>query len=471
MPVPSVVLGEDTLILRTVGVDIGSATSQLVVSDLTLERRGNRYETTDRSVIYASDLMLTPFISDEVIDSAALSDFFTSQYAKAGVRPQDVDTGAVILTGVALLRRNAESVAGIFAEYSGRFVSVAAGDEIEAMLAAHGSGAVDASLSAGVVTNVDVGGGTTKLSLCIDGRAEQMTALDVGARLIAWDEDGVVRRLEPAGKILADLAGVSVALGSRLPEAGRCRLAHCGAEAIADAASGRWSEPAVKRLLRGDPLPAASGRDVLVSGGMARYLEGSETRSYGDLGPYLAQALRDAMNARGLALEVARSTIRATVIGASQFTVQVSGTTIHVSGPQALPLRNVPVAEVPAVSPDEAGLAERVRTAIATSPADDRALVLSLPWNGSATFAALNEFSRQVLAGVTSSGRPVGCLVLALDSDVARLVGAHLVEECGYSESLVVIDGVALERFDFIDVGDYLPNSTSLPVTIKSLAF
>jgi ethanolamine utilization protein EutA len=465
---PRVVLGEDdTLLLHTVGIDIGSATSQIVFSDLTLERRGNRYETVDRTVTYASDILLTPFISDETVDSDTLAAFFEEQYAKAGVSPDDVDTGAVILTGVALLRHNAEAVASLFAGYSGRFVSVAAGDEIEAMLAAYGSGAVDASIGGGVI-NTDIGGGTTKLSVCVDGRVEQSAAIDVGARLIAWDDRDVVVRLEPAGRVLARLAGVPVAVGETLPDSHKIRIAQCAVDALADAAAGRWASPELGQLTRTSPLPQTGISTVLLSGGLARYVEGTEDRVFGDLGPWIARLLPAALAGRNLALKLGSATIRATVVGASQFTVQVSGTTIHVSGPRALPLRNIPVA---VVAEGSAPLADRIARAVLQAPANDEALVLAMHWEGTATFAALDEYCGQVLDGVRAAGRPHGCLVLVVDRDIAGLVGAHLAEELEYDGALVVIDGVGLDRFDFVDVGDYLPHSASLPVTIKSLAF
>ena len=463
-----VVLGEDdTLLLHTVGIDIGSATSQIVFSDLTLERRGNRYETVDRTVTYASDILLTPFISDETVDSDTLAAFFEEQYAKAGVSPDDVDTGAVILTGVALLRHNAEAVASLFAGYSGRFVSVAAGDGIEAMLAAYGSGAVDASVGGGVI-NTDIGGGTTKLSLCVDGRVEQSAAIDVGARLIAWDDRDVVVRLElPAACSRGWPA-------SRWPSGRRSRTATRSASPSVrwtrwpTRPPAWWASPELGQLTRTPPLPQTGISTVLLSGGLARYVEGTEDRVFGDLGPWIARLLPAALAGRDLALNLGSATIRATVVGASQFTVQVSGTTIHVSGPRALPLRNIPVA---VVAEGGAPLADRIARAVLQAPTSAEALVLAVHWEGTATFAALDEYCGQVLDGVRAAGRPHDCLVLVVDRDIAGLVGAHLAEELEYDGALVVIDGVGLDRFDFVDVGDYLPHSASLPVTIKSLAF
>ena len=96
----------------------------------------------------------------------------TRQYDAAGIERSAVDTGALILTGVALLRDNARAIADLFAEEAGRFVAVSAGDNLEATMAAHGSGAVELSESSrrGVM-NIDIGGGTTKVVICRDGHS------------------------------------------------------------------------------------------------------------------------------------------------------------------------------------------------------------------------------------------------------------------------------------------------------------
>jgi ethanolamine utilization protein EutA len=468
---PSVALGQDeTLRLSTVGIDIGSATSQLVFSVLTLERRGSRYETVDRAVTYESDVLLTPYTADTTIDADALGKFFAEQYRKAGVHPEDVDTGAVILTGVALDRRNSALIAELLAQQSGRFISVAAGDELEGVLAAHGSGAVAASIG-GSVLNVDVGGGTTKLSLCRDGAVAATAALDVGARLLAWDSDGRLHRLERAGRSLAALGGAVAETDTVLRPEHRDRIVEVAVGAVVDAVDGNWSSPAVAELLRTAHFDQPSNVPVVLSGGMTRYLVGPGTPSFGDLGPHLAASLAPLLRARGHEVTVAGASIRATVVGASQFTVQVSGTTIHVSGEPLLPLRN---AEVSLVRDRGVGeppsLAERVAKVLATRVATGP-VVLVVPFEGSADHATVDGFCRSVLHGLAAADRARDGLVLVLDSDVAGLIGAHLVEECDYTEPLVVLDGVQLGPFDFVDIGAYLPHSASVPVTVKSLAF
>src|SRR5438270_12773832 len=172
---------EDRIVLTSVGVDIGSSTSHLLFSLLELERQDTRYVTVRRDVLYQSEILLTPYRGTTTIDQQALKTFIDRQYAQARLTRDQVDTGALILTGVALLRDNARAIADLFAEEAGRFVAVSAGDNLEATMAAHGSGAAERSAGADrTILNVDVGGGTTKLVIC------QAVAGGGAAALCVW---------------------------------------------------------------------------------------------------------------------------------------------------------------------------------------------------------------------------------------------------------------------------------------------
>src|SRR6266550_3322493 len=210
---------EDRIVLTSVGVDIGSSTSHLLFSRLELERQDGRYVTVSRQVLYQSDILLTPYTGSTTIDGAALGEFIDRQYHAAQLGRDQVDTGALILTGVALLRENARSIADLFAGEAGRFVAVSAGDNLEATMAAHGSGAVARSKERGGVMNVDIGGGTTKVVICRDGRTAELMAIDVGARLVAYDADGRITRLEGSGQDMARRLGLSLEVGGMVSEA------------------------------------------------------------------------------------------------------------------------------------------------------------------------------------------------------------------------------------------------------------
>ena len=195
------IAGEEEIELTTVGVDIGSSTSHLVFSRVLMERIGARYIVAQRETIHEPPIQLTPYTNGADIDAEALGEFIENSFKSAGIARSDVDTGALILTGVAVRRRNARAIGDLFSAEAGKFVAVSAGDGLEATMAAHGSGAViRSSKSDGLTLNVDIGGGTTKIAHCRAGKVERVTAVDCGARLIVLNEDGKVTRLEPTAK-------------------------------------------------------------------------------------------------------------------------------------------------------------------------------------------------------------------------------------------------------------------------------
>ncbi len=210
---------QDNVMLRSVGVDIGSSGTQVAFSRLYLRRLSenltSRFVVVRRELHFQSQVHFTPFAEGMSIDAEALGKILDQAYADAGVTPKDIDTGVVILTGEALRRRNAEAIAGVVSEHAGDLVCASAGHHMEAMLAAYGSGTVRASRrDHSRLLNVDIGGGTTKLTLVDDGRITATAALHVGGRLVATGEDGLVTRLEPGGAYHAERAGISLELGA-----------------------------------------------------------------------------------------------------------------------------------------------------------------------------------------------------------------------------------------------------------------
>src|ERR1700716_1495810 len=185
---------EDQICVLSVGVDIGSSTSHLVFSRIVLERLDSRYVVTERETFYQSDILLTPYAAEDTIDADALGAFIGKQYENAMVDPEEIDTGALILTGVAVRRSNARAIGELFAAQAGKFVSVSAGDRLETTLAAFGSGAAARSIRENArVMNIDIGGGTSKIAVCEAGELADMTAADIGARIVSFDADGCVK--------------------------------------------------------------------------------------------------------------------------------------------------------------------------------------------------------------------------------------------------------------------------------------
>jgi ethanolamine utilization protein EutA len=470
---------EDELCVLSVGVDIGSSTSHLVFSRIVLERLDSRYVVTERESFYQSDILLTPYSAEETIDADALGAFIARQYKDAKVDPDEIDTGALILTGVAVRRRNARRIGELFAAQAGKMVAVSAGDSLETVMAAYGSGAAARSIRNGApVMNVDIGGGTSKIAVCEDGKVIDVTAADVGARLVVLDADNHIVRLEEAGRRFGTDLGLKLDIGSVLNEEQARALAVRMAEKLFEAMKGGAPQAAGAALLRLDRLSFRGAlSDVSFSGGVSEYIYGGEAKAFGDIGPQLAAEVRARLAAWGPQLARPEARIRATVIGASQYTMQVSGSTIFVWPLKTLPLRNVPVIapnfslgdetiDAAAVSAAIKGALKRLDLGGGESP-----VAIFVPWRGSATYRRLDDFCKGVADGleaVIARGHPI---VLAGDGDVGGLIGIHYCEEMKFDCPIVSIDGLELKEFDYIDIGAILDTSGAVPVVIKSLIF
>jgi ethanolamine utilization protein EutA len=478
---------ENEITLTSVGVDIGSATSHLAFSRLTLEQRHARYVVRSREMLHESDILLTPYADGapdaggETIDADALGAFIAAQYAAAGLKRDEIDTGALILTGVAVRRANARAIGELFAVEAGRFVAVSAGDSLETVMAAFGSGAVARSAETGqCVVNIDIGGGTSKIAICKDGKVTSLTAIDIGARLVVVDDDHRVVRIEEAGSRFAAEAGVALAMGAPLDEADLRAMAARMADRLMDCLTPGPLAAETDALLRLPPLTGQAGIEAIsFSGGVSEFIYGyaGTDAHFGDLGPYLAAEIRARIEAAGLTLEPPAQSIRATVIGASQYTIQVSGSTIFVSPAETLPLRNVPVIAPAfdftgeALDADEIAAATSAALARMELAGGDRPVALCYAFQGSATFARVDAFltgALRAMAPVIDSGHP---LVLVSDGDIGGVVGIHCREEMGLDLAVISIDGIALNEFDYIDIGALIPASGAVPVVIKSLVF
>jgi ethanolamine utilization protein EutA len=470
---------DDEVCLLSVGIDIGSSTSHLVFSRIVMERLDSRYVVTERETFYGSDILLTPYAAGEQIDAQALGAFFRKEYADAKVEPEEIDTGALILTGVAVRRTNARAIGELFAAEAGKLVAVSAGDSMETVMAAYGSGAVARSIrDQCTVMNVDVGGGTSKIAVCRDGKVVDLAALDVGARLICLEGDGKIIRIEDAGRRYGAELGIALKVGGMLTlDQGRA-LAALMADKLFEAMRG--GTPALQgvSLLRTESLAAAPQVGQLqFSGGVSEFIYGKESQKFGDLGPLLATAICERVDAFCPRLEPSLEGIRATVVGASQYTIQLSGSTIYVSPLEAVPLRNVPVIapglplDQDAIDPAMVARAIQAMLKRLDLADGEQPVAVFVPWRGSATFQRLESFCRGLVDGldaVLKRGHP---LVIAGDGDVGGLLGVHLREEMKIASSIVSIDGLELKEFDYIDIGTMLESSGAVPVVIKSLVF
>jgi ethanolamine utilization protein EutA len=469
---------QDHISLTSVGIDIGSAGTQVIFSRLHMRRLGedlsSRYFVVARETLHQSPVALTPYQSDVRIDEQAIGRIIDDAYHGAGLHPDQIDTGSVILTGEALRKENAQAIGELLAEIGGEFVCAAAGHHMEAMLAAYGSGAAKVSHDADLhVLNIDIGGGTTKLALIEHGRVAGTAAIHIGGRLLVADGEGRITRLDPQGQLLAGKAGFTWSLGDTVTSGQMDKVAAIMAELLIQAILSPGNE-----LYLTDALPTLQGIDgVMFSGGVGEYVYGREERDFGDLGRRLGLALRARLDRLPWKLLPAGECIRATAFGASEYSVQLSGNTVFVSQPgELLPRRNLQVLQPRAhfhAAVDAQKLAAAIRQHFKDFDLEEGAaeVALALRWRGEPSFERIHAFAEGICLGLKATlekGKP---LYLILDGDIAQTLGGILKEDMRIGSELLVIDGIALRDFDYIDLGRIRMPSCTVPVTIKSLVF
>ena len=471
--------------LTSVCIDIGSAGTQILFSRMHLRRQAvdlsTRYLVVLRETLYESPVSLTPYRDEILIDDRALGSIVDAAYRNAHLHPDDIDTGVVILTGEALRRENSERIARILSEKCGDLVCAAAGHHMEALLAAHGSGAVQASHTRRErMLNIDVGGGTTKLSVIDKGKVLSTAAIHIGGRLVTVDDGGRIETLAPRGLRHAARAGERWQVGDAVTSAALDSVADSMANDLLAALTEPAPPPAVTDLYLTSPIAELEHIDsVIFSGGVSEFVYGREHRDFGDLGQRLGNALRRRIDSGALPWTVLPDSpgIRSTALGGSEFTAQLSGNTGYISAPETLlPRRNVQVVRPDFHFTDEFDpdrLVEAIRRRMEMFDLDgvDADVVLALHWEGRPEFRRIQALAECIRRGLAERIRRDRPIYVILNADIALNLGAMLREDPRIAGNVMVIDGLTLWDFDYVDLGRLRLPSRTVPVTIKSLVF
>ena len=443
-------------ILRSVGLDVGTTSTQMIFSELTVENRASGFavpemEIARRDIRYRSPVHFTPLLDESHVDAAALRELVAEEYRNAGIRRESVDTGAIIITGETSRKENARAVLEALSDFAGEFVVATAGPDLESVLAAKGAGAVEYSLRTGkTVLHMDIGGGTSNLALIRDGKIQRTGCLNVGGRLLKFDADGTVTYVSPAIDTLCGLKPGEKASPERLKP-----IAENLTRALEMAAGLREETPLLSRLTTreaGRFAPCREGELVIsFSGGVADCIEKTlPWLEFGDLGPILGQTIRKSRLCQG-AFTLGSETIRATVIGAGCHSAQLSGSTVfHQNVP--FPLKNVPV-----VSPVEA-TREEIRRVL---DKQEDASILAFPGLPSPGYREVAAMAEEIAAGTD------GTVLVCLEQDMAKALGQALALRLGTKAQILCIDRVKVNEGSYLDVG--APVGPALPVVVKTL--
>ncbi len=448
--------------LRSVGLDVGTTSTQMILSQLTVENRASGFavpdmEITRRRILYKSPVRFTPLLDESRMDGPALRRMVEEEYRQAGISREEVDTGAVIITGETSRKENAQAVLEALSDLAGDFVVAAAGPDLESVLAAKGAGAESYSEKTGKkLLHVDIGGGTSNLALLDGGKLLGTGCLNVGGRLIKTDEQGTVRYVSPVLRGLCD-----VRPGEKLSREQEEETAALLTRALEMAAGLREPDSLLEKLTTAEtarlPLPGTEGNRILsFSGGVADCIrEDLPSRGFGDIGPALGRAIRNSRLCRG-EYRLGEETIRATVIGAGCHSAQLSGSTVYCRN-VPLPMKNILVLSLTREQ-QEGDLVG----ALSQGLTEEEEPVIALPGISSPSYRQVTALADKLLAGL--KGRP---LRICLEADMAKALGQALAARVEKGKSILCLDGVKLAPGTYLDVG--VPVGPALPIVVKTL--
>jgi len=458
--------------LLSVGFDVGTTTSQMVISRLTLcedpKTQKRRIIISERKVIYESDVFFTPF-DGQSIDLPKLKERFDLEFKKAGVPKERMDTGAVILTGVAAEAHNARQAVEELSSGGGRFVSATAGPNFESLIAARGAGTVALSRETGrTILHVDIGGGTSNLAVVSKGNVISTACIFIGGRLVQR-RYGVMTTAHPSIMPLAKFANVILTQGAPISTASERALCEQMARCLLEVMSGGELSEHAHELMRTEPLHFDCKIDsIRFSGGVADYIYNRSTTDHSDIGETLGHTIRRLVEPI-YRIEPPGETLRATVIGAGVYTLQVSGTTTHID-PGLLPRRDVVALPVTWQRPRNmrslrGEVSDGVGRALALRPEDGRYALMfdSIP----RTYEDLTEVAHGIVERVGSAL----LLILICREDVGRSLGNVIRRETGFKGRILSIDEVEMEGGDFMDLGEMIEGTGVIPVVVKTLSF
>ena len=477
----------DKTAILSVGIDVGTSTTQVVFSKLQMDNAGGyfsvpRVAIVDKEVVYKSEVYMTPLKTDVLIDTEALRDIVAAEFRKAGYRPEDTDSGAVIITGESARKENSDAVLKSLSDFAGDFVVSAAGPDMESLIAGKGSGAWQYSMDHHCrVANLDIGGGTTNVVLFEDGETLARGCLDIGGRLICMNPQGIITKVSPAAAVMAQAAGVSVSVGDRCDELKLTAVTRQMAAAL-NAYLGVGTKD-IDAILRQIKTPGSSDfpvpekvQAVFFSGGVADliYHESADTWAYGDIGVLLGRAIRESRLFTDFQKMEPGETIRATVVGAGTYTTTISGSTITYSD-DIFPLKNIPVIKLDEELQEAcfAGETEPVirRIQWALGQNDAEHFILAMPGKRDPGYTEMKRAAasiRQIMDRVQPPGEPI---LLVIESDIAKAMGQMIRQQQDLKRQVVAIDSIHVEDGEYVDMGKPMMNGMVIPVVVKTLIF
>lgn len=460
--------------ILSVGIDIGTSTLQLVISRLTIKNDAPawvvpQFKISKKEVCYKSRIYFTPMKEESLLDLKAIRSIIEREYQNSGYSREQIDTGAIIITGESANKENADAAAGELSEFAGDFVVAVAGPDLESVLAGYGSGAASVSeRHKQKVMNFDIGGGTTNTAVFHAGKVCDAWGIHIGGRLIRVGPDKKVLYCSSKLSGMLEEMQIPIKSGMEITFEALQKVCRRLAETLADIAKQKSLTDGQKSLQIYHEPRAITADCFTFSGGVGEFVYQEKAEigwqdcmQYEDIGPLLGWEIRKVFSDRGLPLARIPERIRATVIGAGSHSMRLSGSTVSFDE-SLLPLKNVPVVRIE----QDADIKNLKAQMIDMARTHTGKIAFSLRGLHAPSYTEVKQLAEQIWAFYQNNQEPV---LLLLETDMAKVLGQTLRIISKGSRSIICLDGICALDGDYVDFCTAI--SGSMLVVIKTLIF
>ncbi|MGK0466137.1 ethanolamine ammonia-lyase reactivating factor EutA [Clostridium sp.] len=471
--------------ILSVGIDIGTSTTQLVFSKITIENLASdfsipRISIVDKEIIYRSGIYFTPLKSPNEIDGEKVREIVEGEYIAAGIAPSDVKTGAVIITGETARKQNANEVLQKLSGFAGDFVVATAGPDLESIISARGAGADKISEDEDcTVINLDVGGGTTNIAVFKEGELLDTGCLDIGGRLIKIDEySGEVIYVAEKIMELIKLKNISIELGKKPTMEALNIIVSEMVKLLEESANIREKSSFYQRILTNKGIyDDIKVEHITFSGGVADYIYNPDTEDvfkYGDIGILLGEAIARSNLCSEIKVRKSIETIRATVVGAGSHTTDISGSTITYTEDK-FPIKNLPILKLSEEEENSGheNMVMVIKEKIEWFKLENefQPVAIAIKGNLNPSFKEIQLLAKTLLSGLEDILKEDFPTILVVENDIGKVLGQTLYKQLDFKKEVICIDTINVENGDYIDIGKPLANGRVVPVIIKTLIF
>lgn len=466
--------------ITSVGIDIGTSTTQLVFAKITLENMSSgarvpQIKIVKKEIFYRSEIHFTPLLSEKEIDAKKIKKIITNEYIKSGVKIESVKTGAVIITGETARKENANEILKALSELAGEFVVATAGPDLESVISGKGSGAMEFSSQNNVlIHHFDIGGGTTNISIFDKGEIVDTTCLDIGGRLIIFEE-GILKIkyiYKKYKEIIDHLELKSLVAGKVAKEEDiRTLCKYLARLLVQNAGRENKNEFYNKIITYRDFSESNKSKNISFSGGVADFIYNEQEKNkfkYNDIGIFLGEEIRKAFEKQSVNIVKVGETIGATVIGAGSHTTKISGSTITYKT-TSFPFKNIPVVRM---TEEEENLSskefiKKISKKIEWFSNNDESQVVAIGLTGKAnmSYLEIENLSSKIYNSLKKNNK----VIIIIENDVGKALGQNLLLKYQKNTEVLCIDGIKVLDGDYVDIGAPLGNGHVLPIIVKTL--